>query len=215
MTYVKICGIRRLEDALAAVSYGADAVGVLVGQQHHSPDFLAPSAAAAIVAALPPPITSVMVTHLAEPDEIVALARSVGVTAIQLHGETSPAQAAEVKSRLPSIKTFKAIHVVDHQSIDAARQYAGTVDAIVLDTVNVATDQVGGTGRTHDWSISRQIVERLAVPVVLAGGLHPDNVGEAIRQVRPYGVDVNSGTKGPDGFKDHAALKRFIDNAKR
>ncbi|WP_396927416.1 phosphoribosylanthranilate isomerase [Mycolicibacterium sp.] len=215
MTYVKICGIRRLEDALAAVSCGADAVGVLVGQQHHSPDFLAAADAAAIVAALPLPVTSVLVTHLAEPDEIVALARSVGVTAIQLHGETSPAQAAEVKSCLPPIKIFKAIHVVDHQSIDAARQYAGTVDAIVLDTVNVATDQVGGTGRTHDWSISRQIVERLVVPVVLAGGLHPDNVGEAIRQVAPYGVDVNSGTKGPDGFKDHAALKRFIDNAKR
>ncbi len=156
-----------------------------------------------------------LVTHLAEPDEIVALARSVGVTAIQLHGETSPAQAAEVKSCLPPIKIFKAIHVVDHQSIDAARQYAGTVDAIVLDTVNVATDQVGGTGRTHDWSISRQIVERLAVPVVLAGGYTQTTSAKRSGRWRPTASTSTPEPKAPDGFKDHAALKRFIDNAKR
>ena len=136
------------------------------------------------------------------------------MTAIQLHGDTSPAQAAEIGQRLPLAKTYQAIHVVDGQSIGAARQYVGSVDAIVLDTINVATDQVGGTGQTHDWSISRQIAEQLPVPVILAGGLDPDNV-KAIRQVGPYGVDVNSGTKGPGGFKDHAKLKSFIDNAKR
>lgn len=211
--HVKICGIRRIDDALAAAEYGADAVGVLVGQTHSSTDFLDESDAAAIVDALPPHVAPVLVTHLAEPAEIVALATAIGVTAIQLHGPTSPAQAAVIRGRMPHIKIYKAIHVVGPQSIDSARRYVETVDAVVLDTVNVATDQIGGTGRTHDWSISRRIVEQVPIPVILAGGLDPDNVGEAIRQVGPYGVDVNSGTKGPDGYKDPAKLKRFIVNA--
>lgn len=213
--FVKICGIRRLEDALAALAFGADGLGFLVGRKHHSPDFLDESDAAAIVAALPPNTSSVLVTHLADPDDIVTLATAIGVTIIQLHGDTSPAQAAVIKHRLPHIKTYKAIHVIDTESIDTAQQYATVVDAIVLDTVNLATDQVGGTGQTHDWSLSRQIVEQLPIPVILAGGLTPDNVGEAIRRVRPYGVDVNSGTKGCDGYKDHARLQRFIAGAKR
>lgn len=214
MIHVKICGIRRTEDALAAVEYGADAVGFLVGQKYPSPDFLDPLDAAAMVAALPH-VDSVLVTHLAEPDEIVRLATAIGVTTIQLHGDTSPARAALIKERVPQIKTHKAIHITDARSIDTASQYVGVVDALVLDTFNASTDQVGGTGQVHDWAISRRIVEQLPIPMILAGGLTPDNVATAITQVRPYGVDVNSGTKGPDGFKDHAALKRFIDNAKR
>ncbi|EHB58144.1 Phosphoribosylanthranilate isomerase [Mycolicibacterium rhodesiae JS60] len=213
MIHVKICGIRRLDDALAAARYGADELGFLVGQKHNSADFLDPADATAIVRALPPSVSSVLVTHLDDPDDIVALAAAIGVTTIQLHGDTSPDQAAIVKERLPQLKTYKAIHVVDGQSIDTARQYT-KVDALVLDTLDASNDQVGGTGRTHDWAISRQIVEQLPIPVILAGGLTPDNVTTAIREVRPYGVDVNSGTKGPDGYKDHTKLKRFIDNAK-
>lgn len=213
--YVKICGIRRLDDALAALEYGADALGFLVGRKYHSPDFLDESDAAAIVAALPPHASSVLVTHLADPDDIVTLATAIGVSTIQLHGDTSPAQARVIGHRLPHIKIYKAIHVIDGQSINTAQQYVTAVDAIVLDTINVATDQVGGTGQTHDWSISRQIVERLPIPVILAGGLTPDNVGDAICHVNPHGVDVNSGTKGSDGYKDRNTLRRFIECAKR
>jgi phosphoribosylanthranilate isomerase len=215
MIHVKICGIRRrIEDALAAIEYGADALGFLVGQEHTSPDFLDASDAGAIVQALPPDVSVVLVTHFVDPDDIIGLAMSINVAAIQLHGDTSPTQAAIIKRRLPHLKTYKAIHVIDTESIDTAMQYISTVDGLVLDTINVSTGQVGGTGQTHDWSISRQIVEQLPIPVILAGGLNPDNVGEAIRHVRPYGVDVNSGTKGSDGYKDHAKLKRFIDNAR-
>jgi phosphoribosylanthranilate isomerase len=210
---VKICGIRRLDDALAAAEYGADELGFLVGQKHTSPDFLEPADAAAIVRALPPSVSTVLVTHLAEPDDIVALAAEIGVTTIQLHGDTSPDQAATIKERVPHIKIYKAIHVIDAQSINTARQYT-LADALVLDTLDISTDRVGGTGRTHDWAISRQIVEQLSIPVILAGGLTPDNVATAVRHVRPYGVDVNSGTKGSDGYKDNAKLKRFIDKAK-
>jgi phosphoribosylanthranilate isomerase len=215
MVHVKVCGIRRLDDAVAALEYGADELGFLVGQRHQSPDFLDASDAAAIVDALPPNTSSVLVTHLVDPDDIVALATQIGVTTIQLHGDTSPAQAVVIKQHLPNIKIYKAIHVIDTESIDMASQYVNAVDAIVLDTISVATGQVGGTGRIHDWSISRRIVERLPIPVILAGGLNPDNVGDAIRQVKPFGVDVNSGTKGADGYKDHARLQRFIESAKR
>jgi phosphoribosylanthranilate isomerase len=214
MIHVKICGIRRLDDALAALEYGADELGFLVGQTHRSPDFLDESDAAAIVGALPPNVSSALVTHLADPDDIVTLATAIGVTTIQLHGDTSPPQAAVIKHRLPHIKTYKAIHVVDAQSINTARQYVNAVDAIVLDTINLAADQVGGTGHTHDWSISRQIVEQLPIAVILAGGLNPDNVNDAIKHVHPFGVDVNSGTKGADGYKDRARLQRFIESAK-
>lgn len=213
MIHVKVCGIRRLDDALAAARYGADELGFLVGQKHHSPDFLDPADATAIVRVLPPSVSPVLVTHLDDPDDIVELATTIGASAIQLHGDTSPAQAAAIKEHLPHIRTYQAIHVVDAQSIDTATQYT-KVDALVLDTLDASTDQVGGTGRTHDWAISRQIVEQLPIPVILAGGLTPDNVAAAIRQVRPFGVDVNSGTKGADGYKDHAKLKAFIDNAK-
>jgi phosphoribosylanthranilate isomerase len=120
MVYVKICGIRRLEDVFAAAEYGADAVGVLVGQGHRSPDFLHATQAATIVAAVPRAVTSVVVTHLVDPEDIGALTMAIGATTIQLHGDTAPAQAALIKQRLPHIKTYKEIHVINDQSLDTA-----------------------------------------------------------------------------------------------
>jgi len=207
MVKVKICGIKRTEDALAAVRFGADAIGLLVGQRHAATDFITADEATAIVKALPPFCSSVLVTHLDRAEEIVPLARSIGVTTIQLHGDSSPEDARAIRENLPHLKLIKAVHVTDAESIEVARRYADSVDAILLDTVNVATDQVGGTGMTHDWGISRRIVETAGLPVILAGGLNPDNVTAAIEAVRPFGVDVNSGTKGPDGFKDMAKLR--------
>jgi phosphoribosylanthranilate isomerase len=184
MTKVKVCGIRRTEDAALAVRYGADALGFLVGQRHNSPD----------------------------PDEIVRIAKQIRCNTIQLHGDTSPDQAKAIKQLLPYIKTYKSIHVTGTESVAYAQVYQGSVDGILLDTINVATDQVGGTGITHDWSISKTIVESLTLPVILAGGLSGENVAEAIKRVMPFGVDANSGTKGNDGYKDAQKLQSFIEN---
>lgn len=214
MVRVKICGNKRAGDALKAVEYGADAIGLLVGQKHASPDFIDIEQARGIVALLPPFVASVLVTHLVLPDEITPLARKIGVNTIQLHGETTPDQTAQIKKTLPYIKLYKAIHVTGDKSIVNAESYTNSVDAILLDTINVSTDQVGGTGKIHDWGISRKIVQKASLPVILAGGLNPDNVKEAIEKVKPFGVDVNSGTKGRDGYKDPKKLQAFIERAK-
>jgi phosphoribosylanthranilate isomerase len=213
MVRVKICGNRSLEDALLAVGYGADALGFLVGLRRQSPDSIDEGLAAEIIAALPPFVSSVLVTQLESPDEVVPLAQRLGANTIQLHGDTTPEQALVIKHQLPSVKICKGIHVTGDESVKLAQTYAPAVDAVLLDTVSHETGQSGGTGKTHDWSISRLIVEALEIPVILAGGLTPENVAEAIGVVRPYAVDVNSGTKGADGHKDAARVREFIKEA--
>jgi phosphoribosylanthranilate isomerase len=214
MIKVKICGIKRLEDALLAISYGADALGFLVGQKHSSLDFLEKEYAKSIIRKLPPFCSSVLVTHLETASEIISLAEFLGVSTIQLHGDTSPQGAQEIKEKLPYIKIYKAIHVIDNSSIENGKAYLPYVDAVLPDTYNAKTDQVGGTGMTHDWSISKQMVKEYNKPLILAGGLNPDNVIDAIKYVKPYAVDANSGTKGSDGFKDPEKLRLFIERAK-
>jgi len=147
-------------------------------------------------------------------EEIASLARFIGISTIQLHGDNTVGDALTIKEMLPGIKLIKSLHVTDKNSIQLGRKFLEVVDAILLDTIIIETDQVGGTGITHDWNLSREIVESYNLPVILAGGLNPDNVQQAIQTVKPFAVDANSGTKGSDGFKDVDKLKAFIKNAK-
>ena len=212
---VKICGIKRLEDALIAVECGTDAVGLLVGQHHPSPDFISAPLARRIVGKLPPFISSVLVTHLAQPDEVMRLIEETGVTTVQIHSEMEPRDVARVREAFAHLKVFKSYHVTSTESLGYGDPYRAFVDGFVLDTINIATGQTGGTGKTHDWSISQQIVNRFKdIPVLLAGGLHPGNVSQAITLVQPFGVDVNSGTKAADGYKDPFKVREFIARAK-
>ena len=214
--YVKICGIRRHEDALIAAELGADAIGLLVGQRHNSPDFISAAVAREISRTLPPSVEAVLVTQITEVDEIERLLRQSGITAVQLHSEITADSVANLRTRFPDLKVFKSVHVISAESVRYPEGFSKVVDGFVLDTINVATDQVGGTGKTHDWSISRKIVERFPdIPIILAGGLNSKNVRSAIESVHPFGVDVNSGTKGSDGFKDARKMREFIREAKR
>ena len=214
--YVKICGIRRHEDALIAAELGADAIGLLVGQRHNSPDFISAAVAREISRTLPPSVEAVLVTHITEVDEIERLLRQSGITAVQLHSEITADSVANLRTRFPDLKVFKSVHVISAESVRYPEGFSKVVDGFVLDTINVATDQVGGTGKTHDWSISQKIVERFPdIPIILAGGLNSKNVRSAIESVHPFGVDVNSGTKGSDGFKDARKMREFIREAKR
>ncbi len=201
--YVKICGIRRHEDALIAAELGADAIGLLVGQRHNSPDFISAAVAREISRTLPPSVEAVLVTHITEVDEIERLLRQSGITAVQvqLHSEITADSVANLRTRFPDLKVFKSVHVISAESVRYPEGFSKVVDGFVLDTINVATDQVGGTGKTHDWSISRKIVERFPdIPIILAGGLNSKNVRSAIESVHPFGVDVNSG-QGANAFE--------------
>jgi len=214
--YVKICGIRRHEDALIAAELGADAIGLLVGQRHNSPDFISAAIAREISRTLPPSVEAVLVTQITEVDEIERLLRQSGITAVQLHSEITADSVANLRARFPDLKVFKSVDVISADSVRYPEGFSKVVDGFVLDTINVATDQVGGTGNIHDWSISQEIVERFPdIPIILAGGLNSKNVRSAIESVHPFGVDVNSGTKGSDGFKDARKMREFIREAKR
>jgi phosphoribosylanthranilate isomerase len=214
--YVKICGIRRQEDALIAAELGADAIGLLVGQKHNSPDFVSATVARDIFRALTPSVEAVLVTHVENVDELERLLQESEITTVQLHSEIAPSSVERLRGRLPHLKIFKSVNIISADSVTYPEAFAQLVDGFVLDSINVATDQVGGTGKTHDWSVSRQIVMRYPeVPIILAGGLNSENVRSAIEQVRPFGVDVNSGTKASDGFKDPRKMEAFIIQAKR
>ena len=213
--YVKICGVRRQEDALLAAELGADAIGLLVGQKHTSPDFIFTTVAKDIARALPPSVEAVLVTHVEDLDELERLLQQSEIRTIQLHSEIAPSSVERLRGRLPHLKIFKSVSVISADSVAYPEAFAKLVDGFVLDSINVATDQVGGTGKTHDWSVSRQIVIRYPeVPIILAGGLNSENVRSAIERVRPFGVDVNSGTKAADGFKDPRKMEAFIAQAK-
>jgi phosphoribosylanthranilate isomerase len=213
--YVKICGIRREEDALIAARLGADAIGLLVGQRHHSPDFISATVARDIARALPPSVEAVLVTHIEDVDELERMLQQSEITTVQLHSEIAPRSVECLRGRLPHLKIFKSVSVISADSVTYPQAFEKLMDGFVLDSVIVATNQVGGTGKTHDWSVSRQIVMRYPeVPIILAGGLNSENVRAAIEQVHPFGVDVNSGTKAPDGFKDPRKMESFIVEAK-
>lgn len=214
ITRVKICGIKRREDLDICLASGADAVGFLVGQKHNSEDFISAELAREMIVSLPPFISSVLVTHLEDKQEIVDLAKKILVNTIQLHGNSSPEDTSFIREKLPNIKLYKSIHVEGEETLKEVEKWDNCVDAIILDTAIKSEGKVGGTGKVHNWDVSEMIVQKSNVPVILAGGLNPENVRSAIEKVKPFAVDVNSGTKGDDGYKDTNKVINFIKNAK-
>ena len=149
-----------------------------------------------------------LVTHLPTVEAVLALADHVQPDSLQLHGETEPALCAAVREARPLLRICQAVHVTGREAVECASEVAPHCDALLLDSRT--PDRLGGTGRTHDWSVSRQIVDDVDVPVILAGGLTAENVAQAIRAVRPYAVDVNSGVDDRDGSKDPRRLDGFM-----
>ena len=214
MARVKICGIRLLSDMHSAVQQGADAIGVLVGQVHSSTDFIPADVAAEICASTPPFVTAVLVTHVEDPDAVLALANAVPAAAVQLHSDMPVSVLRELRRSLTPRKIIAKVSVEGPSAIGRARELDQQVDAILLDSINRNKGQVGGTGITHDWEISTQIVRGVSTPVILAGGLTPENVQDAIRQVQPWAVDVNSGVRNADRRKDTNLVCAFIHASK-
>lgn len=211
---VKVCGIKTVEDAIMAVHCGADAIGLLVGQRHVSEDFINIDLARDIVKKCPPFVSPVLVTHLIDPKEIAHIASQIGVTTIQLHSDCDVQSITSLRKIIPNIKLIKSFHITESEIIPVMRPFEAVVDAFLLDTINLVEDKVGGTGLTHDWNISRNIVQEVSRPVILAGGLNPENVADAIKTVTPFGVDANTGLRASNGFKDYAKVATFVSHAK-
>jgi len=196
-TRVKICGITSVEDALAAVAAGADALGFVFYAQ--SPRAVTPAQAAAIIQRLPPFVSSVGLFVNAEPATIEATMTSCGLDHIQLHGDETPQDCLFAGRRV-----IKALRIKDAASLSQAAAYE--VSALLLDAWS--DDLYGGSGARFDWRLLKDFAGKQ--PVILAGGLNPENVATAIRQVRPYAVDVSSGVEVAPGKKDHAKMVEFI-----
>jgi phosphoribosylanthranilate isomerase len=205
---VKICGMARVEDALAAAEAGADAVGCLVGLNHAAADQISAAEARAIFSVLPPFVAKVLVTHKTKLAEVAELLRETAATAVQLHGEFPLVAIPALREAAPHVSILKCVHVTGDEAIAAAAAAARVADGVLLDTK--VRGRIGGTGKTHDWTISARIVTECSKPVILAGGLSPDNVADAIARVRPYGVDANSGTRLSPGFKDQGKMRAFV-----
>jgi phosphoribosylanthranilate isomerase len=199
---VKICGITNLADALAAAQAGADALGFIFYEA--SPRYLSPEAAGAIARALPPFIVKVGVFVNAPDDLVVEAASRCGLNILQFHGDEPPEHCLRY-----GLMSMKAFRVSGPESLSALALYS--TDAWLLDAYSPG--KPGGTGECFNWDLAIE-AGKAGRPIFLAGGLTPENVGEAVRRVKPYGVDVSSGVEASPGKKDHAKVAAFIRNAK-
>ncbi len=197
---VKICGITRAEDALRAVEYGADALGFVFFEG--SPRHVFPETAGRIIEQLPPFVTTVGVFVNEHPNVIEETIKIAGIDIVQLHGDEPP----ELCNRWP--RTIKAFRVRELSDLDTIQRYRAS--AYLLDAYS--PEDYGGTGQSFNWDIA--IEAKRYGPVILAGGLNPENILEAIKKVRPYGVDVSSGVEKDRGIKDPQKMKSFITKAK-
>lgn len=225
---IKVCGIQNIDDAEIALKNGANTIGLLIGLTHKAEDKIDEKSGkeiADMVREKYPDARIVLVTHLLDPIEVKRIAENVGVTAIQIHDDMSVDDIYRLRREMPSIELIKAIHIegtgqsATQDAIAKAHLYAPCVDALLTDSKSVDPDgqvRIGGTGKRHDPNVGKSLVEAFPkMPVILAGGLTPDNVEEAIQQIHPAGIDANSGLEKSEGFKDGQKVARFAQAGAR
>lgn len=193
---LKVCCISSHAEARMAIQHGASALG-LVGHMPSGPGVIDDQLITAIARDVPPPISTFLLTSEIDPEATVAHARRAGTTTLQLVDDVPAETYGALRSALPALKLVQVVHVRSEQDIDAALAAAAHVDALLLDSGNpaAAVKELGGTGRTHDWSLSRRIVQQSPKPVFLAGGINPSNVARALDEVQPFGIDLCSGVR--------------------
>lgn len=209
-TRIKVCCIASEEEAALAIAMGASAIG-LVSRMPSGPGPIPEARIRDIARIVPPGISTFLLTSETTAEPIIAQQRYCGTNTLQLVDEVEPGVHALLRAALPGIKIVQVIHVRDDNAVAEARQVSSQVDALLLDSGNpsLAMKELGGTGRAHDWAVSRRIRDAVQVPVYLAGGLNPLNVGKAVGQVQPFGVDVCSGLR-TDGRLDAEKLEQFM-----
>lgn len=207
-TRVKICGLTRAADRDRAIEAGADAVGFITGVPVDTPREITPEQVSELVDGVPPFVTSVLVTMPETVEEAVELQEEAGADAIQIHGTLTPSQIEELQERA-GVPVVAAVDVGDEE----IAAYADAASAVLVDSTD--EDGGGGTGRTHDWDRSRELREAIESPLILAGGLTPANVAEAVEAVEPFAVDTASGVEQSGGVKDAEAVAQFTRRAQR
>ena len=212
MIRVKICCISSIEEAKMAIQFGASALG-LVANMPSGPGVISDELIMNISKSVPPPIATFMLTSETSAQQIIAHHKRTLTNTIQIVDELTEGTYEAIKKVLPAIKIVQVIHVIDEKTIDEAIKISKFVDALLLDSGNPSLEikELGGTGRVHNWKISKKIVEQSSIPVFLAGGLTADNVRQAIEQVQPFGLDLCSGVR-TDKKLDPYKLERFFEN---
>jgi phosphoribosylanthranilate isomerase len=212
---VKVCCIASVEEMRAAVEHGASAVG-LVSEMPSGPGVIAEELIAEIAARVPPGVATFLLTCRQDAAAIVAQQRRCRTNTLQLCDRVPREVYGELRAELPGVSLVQVVHVTGEESFDEALSVAPHVDAILLDSGNqsLAVKELGGTGRVHDWGVSRRVREAVDVPVFLAGGLTPGNAAHAVATVCPFGLDVCSGVR-TGGRLDREKLERFFAAVQR
>ena len=209
-TRVKVCGVTTAEDRDAAIESGVDAVGFISDVPVETPREIEPARTAALVDGVPPLVTSVLVTMPGNVAEAVELFERVGADVLQVHGCRSPERLDAIRAGIDG----QLVVAVDAASTagSANSSLATVADALLVDSVD--DSGAGGTGQTHDWETTKRLVDRVETPVILAGGLTPENVDEAVQRVEPFAVDAATGVEREGGRKDHEAVEAFVRRAR-
>lgn len=209
-TRLKVCCISSIEEARLAVAAGADALG-LVARMPSGPGPIPDDLIAAIVATVPPPVATFLLTSETDPQAIVDHVARCRANTVQLVDAVPVAAYAALRAAHPNVRIVQVIHVAGEASVAEARAAGPHVDALLLDSgrPDLAVKELGGTGRVHDWTVSARIVAESPVPVFLAGGLNAGNVADAVRVARPFGIDLCSGVR-TDGRLDPAKLTALV-----
>ena len=208
---VKICCISNIEEATLAIKYGSDILG-LVGEMPSGPGIISDEEIFKISSFTPPGVDTFLLTQETTTEGILKHVHRTHTKSIQLVDAVPTSVYNELRSKLPFVNLIQVVHVLDENAVEEAISLAPLVDALLLDSGNPNIDikELGGTGRTHNWALSKEIVDRVETPVFLAGGLSPLNIVKAYEQVHPYGFDLCSGVR-TNGNLDEKKLKTFFD----
>jgi phosphoribosylanthranilate isomerase len=212
-TRIKICCISSIEEAKTAIACGADAIG-LVAKMPSGPGPIPDELIWQIAQSVPPIVGTFLLTSETSAEDIIKHHRRTHTNTIQIVDMLSAGTYSQIREALTSVKIVQVIHVIDSNSVDLAVRLSNSVDALLLDSgnPNLKIKELGGTGRVHNWNLSRQIRDNAKCPVILAGGLNPENVRKAIEEVHPFALDVCSGVR-TNGALDRNKLSSFIKNA--
>ncbi|MDQ7782998.1 MAG: phosphoribosylanthranilate isomerase [Desulfomonilaceae bacterium] len=207
---VQVAGVSSLEEALFCRAVGVGAVGFTLELPSGTHDGLTKERARAIIDRLPRDLLAVLITYLDSAVDAARLVDRLNVRAIQFHGDIADEQVRLFRSLRPAVRTIGRITVSGPSALDHTNRVKPPLwDAVILDSFDPASGALGATGITHDWSLSARIVRRSSVPVILAGGLNPENVAAAIAAVRPHGVDAHTGLENPDGSRNFQRIEAF------